>query len=64
MSAVSGAAGGARKGVEENSYRAKAALPTESAGLAARDNILLDLQGKAHKMQSTIERQIAERGEV
>jgi len=53
-----------RKRIEEISYRAKAALPTVSAGLTARDNILLDLQLKLYKMQITTRRQVVERGEV
>ena len=38
-----------RVGFEEKLYRAKAALPTLSAGLTARDNILDGLQRKTNQ---------------
>jgi len=51
------------EGPEEFSYRARAWLPTLSAGLTARENILDDLREKANKMRITMEATETERGE-
>jgi len=48
---------------KEFSYRARAWLPTLSAGLTARENISDDLQKKANKTLGTAEATKTERGE-